>query len=45
MAKIGWKTKEQIKQEVQANKYPLELLIEEVETLKKRVEALEIKNA
>lgn len=35
MAKIGWKTKEQIQQEALANKSPLELLIEQVEALKK----------
>jgi hypothetical protein len=41
MAKIGWKTKEQIEQENQQPISPIDKLIQEVENLKTRVTALE----
>jgi len=43
MAKIGWKTKEQIQQDEQANKSPEQVLKERVDDLERRLKILETK--
>jgi hypothetical protein len=44
MAKINWKTKEEVAQESKVIPSTLDLLAQQIDDLTKRVEALEIKN-